>query len=77
MDPVNIAEAKAHLSDLIARAEAGETIRISRRGRPVVELRAIEQPRQPIDGTALRAFIASLPETPAGTVETLRDEARF
>jgi prevent-host-death family protein len=77
MGHVNIAEAKAHLSDLIARAEAGETILIGRRGRPVVELRAIEQPRQPIDVAALRAFIACLPETPAGTVETLRDEARF
>jgi antitoxin (DNA-binding transcriptional repressor) of toxin-antitoxin stability system len=77
MGPLNIAEAKAHLSDLIARAEAGETILISRRGRPVVERRAIEQPRQPIDGTALRAFVAGLPQTPAGTVEAMRDEARF
>ena len=76
MGQVNIAEAKAHLSDLIARAEAGETILISRRGRPVVELRAIQQPRQPIDVAALRAFIATLPETPSGTVEAMRDEAR-
>jgi antitoxin (DNA-binding transcriptional repressor) of toxin-antitoxin stability system len=77
MGQVNIAEAKAHLSDLIARAEAGETILISRRGRPVVELRAIQQPRQPIDVAALRAFIATLPETPSGTVEAMRDEARY
>jgi len=76
MAQVNIAEAKAHLSDLIARAEAGETILISRRGRPVVELRAIAQPRRPIDVAALRAFIATLPETPSGTVEAMRDEAR-
>ncbi|MEI7714237.1 MAG: type II toxin-antitoxin system prevent-host-death family antitoxin [Rhodospirillales bacterium] len=77
MGHVNIAEAKAHLSDLVARAEAGETILISRRGRPVVELRAIEQPRQPVDVAALRAFIGGLPDTPAGTVEAMRDEARF
>lgn len=77
MTHVNIAEAKAHLSDLIARAEAGETIQISRRGRPVVELRAIEQPRNPVDVEALRAFIATLPRTPAGTVEAMRDEARY
>lgn len=73
----NIAEAKAHLSDPIARAEAGETIPIGRRGRPIVELCAIEQPRQPIDVAALQAFIAGLPDTPAGTVEAMRDEARF
>lgn len=76
MGHVNIAEAKAHLSNLIARAEAGETILISRRGRPVVELRAIEQPRQPIDIQALLAFITTLPETPSGTVEAMREEAR-
>lgn len=77
MAHVNIAEAKAHLSDLIARAEAGETILISRRGRPVVELRAIAKPRQPIDVEALRTFITTLPETPAGTVEAMREEARY
>ena len=77
MTQVNIAEAKSHLSDLIARAEAGETILISRRGRPVVELRAIQQPRQPIDIAALRAFITTLPGTPSGTVEAMRDEARY
>jgi hypothetical protein len=32
--PVNLAEAKAHLSELVARAEAGESIQISRRGNP-------------------------------------------
>ena len=35
---VNIAEAKAKLSELIARAEAGEEVVIARHGRPVVTL---------------------------------------
>lgn len=77
MTHINIAEAKAHLSDLIARAEAGETILISRRGTPIVELRAIQQPRQSLDVEALRGFITTLPPTPAGTVEAMRDEARY
>jgi antitoxin (DNA-binding transcriptional repressor) of toxin-antitoxin stability system len=77
MGHANTAEAKAHLSDRIARAEAAETISIGRRGRPVAEHRAIEQPSQPIDVAAPRAFIAGLPESPAGTVETPRDQARF
>lgn len=38
MGQVNIAEAKAHLSDLVARAEAGETTQISRRGKPVAQI---------------------------------------
>jgi antitoxin (DNA-binding transcriptional repressor) of toxin-antitoxin stability system len=37
---VNIHEAKTHLSKLLARVEAGETIVIARAGKPVAELRA-------------------------------------
>ena len=35
----NIHEAKTHLSDLLRRIEAGETITITRRGAPIAELR--------------------------------------
>jgi antitoxin (DNA-binding transcriptional repressor) of toxin-antitoxin stability system len=35
---VNIAEAKAKLSELIARAEAGEHVVIARHGKPIVAL---------------------------------------
>jgi prevent-host-death family protein len=35
---VNVAEAKAKLSELIARAEAGEEVIIARHGKPVVIL---------------------------------------
>ncbi|MDB5365935.1 MAG: prevent-host-death family protein [Rhodospirillales bacterium] len=38
MGMVNIAEAKARLSELIDRATAGETIVIARNGTPVIEL---------------------------------------
>ena len=36
---MNIAEAKAKLSELVARAEAGEEVIIARDGKPVVVLR--------------------------------------
>ena len=36
---VGVHEAKTHLSDLLRRVEAGETVVITRRGRPVAELR--------------------------------------
>lgn len=36
---VNMAEAKARLSELVSLAEAGETIIIARAGRPAAELR--------------------------------------
>lgn len=35
---MNIARAKAHLSDLVARAEAGEDVVICRGGKPAVTL---------------------------------------
>jgi len=38
MRQVQIAEAKAHLSGLIERVEAGEEIIIARRGKPVARL---------------------------------------
>ena len=38
---VNIAKAKATLSDLVARAEAGEDVVLSRNGRPVVRISAV------------------------------------
>lgn len=37
---VNVHEAKTHLSRLLERVAAGETIVIARAGRPVAELRA-------------------------------------
>lgn len=41
---VNIAEAKAKLSELVARAEAGEEVVIARHGKPVVTLTAKTEP---------------------------------
>jgi prevent-host-death family protein len=38
MKEVTVSEARAHLSRLIAAAERGETVTITRRGRPVARL---------------------------------------
>ena len=38
MNIVNIHEAKAHLSEYLARVEAGETVVIARRNKPVAKL---------------------------------------
>lgn len=38
MSTISVAEAKNHLSELIARVEAGEEIAVTRRGKPVVRL---------------------------------------
>ena len=38
METVNVHEAKAHLSEYLARVEAGETLVIARRNKPVARL---------------------------------------
>lgn len=38
MDRINLAEAKTHLSELVARVERGEQIEIMRRGKTVARL---------------------------------------
>jgi prevent-host-death family protein len=50
MAPVNIHDAKTHLSRLIEQVEAGQEIVIARAGRPVARLvpyRARSEPRKP------------------------------
>lgn len=53
---INIAAAKPRLSELVERAEKGETIRIARHGKPVVELRPVSEPAaQPFDWEGLKS----------------------
>lgn len=61
MTTVALADAKARLSELISRVEAGETVSITRRGKPVARLVAEEQPRKKIDVSALRRLAATMP----------------
>ena len=54
MATVALAEAKARLSELIERAEAGETVSITRRGKPVARIVAEQPARKAIDVDAMR-----------------------
>lgn len=74
MDNYNIAEAKAHLSDLVARAEAGETVNIMRRGKLAARLVPVADlpPRKPIDVEALRRLTASQKPATIGAAELVR-----
>jgi prevent-host-death family protein len=60
VNAINLAEGKARFSELVARAEAGEEIVVSRRGKPIVKLIAVEQPRKSFDMGALRRLTASM-----------------
>jgi prevent-host-death family protein len=78
MESVNLAEAKAHLSELVARAEAGETIQISRRGKAVAQLSSLTRTRKPIRLAMLKAVTDTMPEcTAESVVPAMRSEARY
>lgn len=80
MDAVNLADAKAHLSELVDRVEAGDSIDITRRGKPVARLTAVAKPRQRIDLAALQSLTATMPtqaQDAAELVRSMRDGDRY
>jgi len=80
MKNVSVADAKAHLSELIERAEAGDEICITRRGKPVARLTAAKAKREPIDIDALRALTSTMPRQKEGAgdfIRRMRDGDRY
>ena len=80
MEEVTVAEAKAHLSELIERAAQGEPVRITRRGKLVARLTGVERQVKPVDLNALRALTASQPVQPEPArswLRSVRDEERY
>lgn len=80
MSTISLADAKAHLSELVDRVEAGEAVDITRRGKPVARLSAVVKPRKPIDIGVLNAHASSMPpqgEPAVDLVRTMRDGDRY
>ncbi|MCY3731987.1 MAG: type II toxin-antitoxin system prevent-host-death family antitoxin [Rhodospirillaceae bacterium] len=79
MDTVNLAQAKARLSELLDKVEAGHEVVITRRGKPVAHLSPVIGPRKPLPLSELAVFRASMPalRRPAGELlREARDEGR-
>lgn len=80
MDTIKLADAKAHLSELVDRVVAGEVIDITRRGKPVARLTAVHQERRKVDISMLRNLTATMPPQPtdaAQLVRSMRDGDRY
>ena len=58
MTTVSLAQANAHLSELLGKVEAEEGIVITQHGRPVAHVRAAAPPRTPLPLEKLAAFRA-------------------
>jgi prevent-host-death family protein len=70
MVTVNLAQAKANLSELIDKVEGGEGVIITRHGRPVARISPIEQPKKPV--RSLAAFRATVPRWGTSSAKLLR-----
>ena len=80
MDTVSLADAKARFSEIIDRVAAGETVCITRRGKPVAQIGPVDRPKKPIDFEAWRKLRESLPpqkESAEEFIRRMRDDARY
>lgn len=78
---IKLSDAKARLSELADRVSAGQTVIITRRGRPILQLNQPEpERRQVVDAGALARLTEAMPqqtESAAELVREMRDQARF
>ena len=75
MPGINLAEAKAHLSELVSKAESGEETIIMRRGEAVAKLVPIAAPKKALRTRALFRATLRKAKTPSeALIRKLRDE---
>jgi prevent-host-death family protein len=73
MVTVNLAQAKAHLSELLDRVEAGEEVTVTRHGRAVAHIHPVSRPKRPLRLDDLAAFRATIPPLRGPSTELLRE----
>ena len=75
MRNVNLADAKAHLSKLVEWAAAGDTVRITRRGKPVAQITAVAD--RSLSASRADRHDAGSAESARDLVRRLRDQDRY
>ncbi len=72
---VSVAEAKAHLSELLDKVEAGDEVLITRHGRPIAHLSAVSRAKQPVRALAeLRSLVSGWSRPSNDLLREARDE---
>lgn len=80
MDAINLADAKAHFSELVDRVAGGDSVDILRRGKAVARLTTADRPRKPIDLALMRTLTEGMPtsaQSAAKFVREMRDSDRY
>ncbi len=72
MATINLAEAKAQLSSILDRVEAGESFVITRHGRAVAQVTPAVKPAQQLPVDELARFRDSMPASPQPSADILR-----
>ncbi|MEZ5613687.1 MAG: type II toxin-antitoxin system prevent-host-death family antitoxin [Rhodocyclaceae bacterium] len=78
MRSVSLAEAKAHLSELLGDVVGGEELVITRHGQPVARITPLAPPKKPLPLKELAALRKRLPawrEPSRNVLRDLREEA--
>ena len=68
------------MSDLVERVAAGEAVCITRRGKVIAQIIAVDTPRKPIDMASPRAMTDTMPvqtETARDSIRRMRNEDRL
>lgn len=73
MSSVNLAVAKAQLSELVNKVEAGEEVLITRHGRPVARMVPATPVMQPVPLQRLAALRKRLPARKGSSAQALRE----
>jgi prevent-host-death family protein len=80
MITVSLAQAKARLSALLDKVEAGEEVVITRHGRPVANIGPVTRKKQPLPLEKLATFRARMPhwrKDSALLLREMRDDERY
>jgi len=72
MVTVSRAQAKARLSELLDKVEAGEEVVVTRHGKAVARISPAERPKKPLRLDELAVFRATMPSLGQPSVELLR-----
>jgi len=73
MVTVSLAQAKAQLSALLDKVEAGEEVVVTRHGQAVARILPVVRAKEPIPLEELRAFRATMPAWSRSSAELLRE----
>jgi prevent-host-death family protein len=73
MHTVNVREARMNFSKLLSSVESGETVVITRRGKPVAKFEMIESTESISSFPDRRSFRSELPPCTSSTHELIRD----